>query len=373
MGVHPGRTGTLAVVSMDIRRDLIAPMHRFEQLRIRHFFRRAPYNDLRSSDWDESLIPFKGPLDLLRLLRREKPDILQTVEILSLGQLPYTAAIFFYAVLRRIPLVAGVHVARPLEEKYGRVPARLLRALLQPVVRRTRLFFHVNEGASKNLEWMGVPASKTVRHMYGTWGVDPKEFSPERDGREPAWGEGTVVLFVGRVHRQKGIFDLLEAFQQVYRKNSRAILAILGDGPHRAEARQWALSRLPERAVRFLGTIPHGDLPPYFRSAAVLASPSRTTRGWEEYVGMTNLQAMACAIPVVSTRSGAIPEFVPHGEAGILVEEGDVPGLASALLDLLEDEDLRRRMGAAGRARVLDRYDAGENVRRAERIILERC
>jgi colanic acid/amylovoran biosynthesis glycosyltransferase len=95
-------------------------------------------------------------------------------------------------------------------------------------------------------------------------------------------------------------------------------------------------------------------------------------RSGEEYAGMTNIRAMACGVPVVSTRSGAIPECVPDA-AAVLVPERDPEALAEAIVQLLCNESLRRKMGQVGRAYVIDHCDARKNVERAEEIILERC
>ena len=86
---------------------------------------------------------------------------------------------------------------------------------------------------------------------------------------------------------------------------------------------------------------------------------------------MTNIQAMACGIPVISTRSGAIPEYVPDGVAGVLVPERDPEALAEAILQLLSDESLRRKMGEAGRAYAVEHYDARKNVEKAEDQLIQ--
>ena len=88
---------------------------------------------------------------------------------------------------------------------------------------------------------------------------------------------------------------------------------------------------------------------------------------------MTNIQAMACGVPVVSTHSGAIPEYVPDGEAGLLVPERDPQALADALLKLLHDPSLRHRLAQGGRRYAETHYSAAANIRQAEAVILERC
>ncbi len=360
---------TLAVVSADIRRDLVAPMRHFTRLRIVHLYRQAPYGDLGPGDMDESLVAYHSPLDLFQYLRRARPDMVQGVEPCAISQLPYQAAVYAYARLWRKPLVAGAHISRPLREKYGPLPARLLRLVLWPYMRYTRLFFYLNEGSRRNLLWMGAPEARLVRHMYGTWGVDTGEFTPARDGREPDWGPGPVLLFVGRLHAEKGIFDLLAAYGRAREAVPGLRLALIGDGPERAAAEGLVRERGWQGGVLFLGTIKHQALPPYFRAATAFVSPAVTTRRWEEYVGVTNLQAMASGVAVISTRSGAIPEYVPE-TAGMLVPERDPAALADTIVRVLADEAGRRAMGAAGRALAVERYDAVRNVQRAEEILL---
>ena len=85
---------------------------------------------------------------------------------------------------------------------------------------------------------------------------------------------------------------------------------------------------------------------------------------------MTNLQAMACGIPVVSTLSGGIPEYLPEKEAGILVPERNIHALAHAIITLLADTDLRSKMGRAGREYVVALYSARNNVKTAEAFLL---
>lgn len=88
---------------------------------------------------------------------------------------------------------------------------------------------------------------------------------------------------------------------------------------------------------------------------------------------MSSIQAMACGVPVVSTRSGAIPEYVPDGVAGLLVPERDSGALAEAVVRILSDQGLRLRLGRAARDYAIEHYDERANVQRVEQVILERC
>jgi len=86
---------------------------------------------------------------------------------------------------------------------------------------------------------------------------------------------------------------------------------------------------------------------------------------------MVNIQSMACGTPVVSTFSGAIPEYVKNGETGILVPERDSEGLANAMIKLLKDDKLRERLGAGARKHVVENLDAKKNIIASEKILLD--
>ena len=101
----------------------------------------------------------------------------------------------------------------------------------------------------------------------------------------------------------------------------------------------------------------------YYQRAALLVMPS-----FYESFGIACLEAMAFGLPVVATRVGGLPEVIEDGVTGLLVPPGDADALAQAMIRLLSDADLRRRMGQAGRERVLkefttERADPGDDCR----------
>lgn len=363
-----------AIVSTVIRRDLIAPMRFFTRLEIAHLYHRASYGDLTSDDLN--LVPtihYKAPWDLFRKLWQIHPNIVQGVEPFSVRLLPYMYTILWIAFFQRLPLVVVTLENRPLTEKLGAVFSVMLRAAIRPVFNYARLIICLNEGARRNVLSVGPYERKVRRLMYGTWGVDLEEFHPQRNGSEPDFGARPVLLFVGRLHPEKGVFDLLEAFTIVKSRIPHAKLVLVGDGPARPRIEQIVADKDWGSSVFLTGVVRNRDLPAFFRAADLFVSPSVTTRKWEEQVGMANIQAMACGVPIVSTRSGAIPEYVPDGVAGILVPERNPQSLAEAILFLLTNEDLRQHMKEAGRAYAIAHYDARRNVQIAEEIILQHC
>jgi glycosyltransferase involved in cell wall biosynthesis len=156
------------------------------------------------------------------------------------------------------------------------------------------------------------------------------------------------ILCVAHLYRRKKVDLLLRAFARI---RGDAVLRIAGVGPEKekleALARQLGISN----RTHFLGYLHFSGLVAEYRGASVFALPTA-----QEGFGIVFLEAMASSLPIVSTRTAAVPEVVP-GSAGILVEPGNEGEVAAALERLLQDPQLRRAMGAAGRAQVLD-YDA---------------
>lgn len=201
-------------------------------------------------------------------------------------------------------------------------------------------------------------------------GVDVDRFTPAAAADDAA--RPPVFLFVGRVSPEKGLHVLLEAFRRVARRHEDVRLRIVGPEAVPPPEFVVALDAEPEvrelvrfyddsrsytdqlleiagpeieKRVDFDREIHNDALPDVYRESTALVFPSI----WHEPFGIPNVEAMACGVPVVATRSGGIPEIVRHGETGLLVERGDAEGLANAMLTLLEDRSRREAMGRAGR------------------------
>lgn len=360
----------LAIVSTNTRRDLQDPLKFFSRLDVMHFYRRAEYDDLTPEDWSRAMYHYASPRALEAQLVAAQPDIIQGVEPFAVSSLPYLWSCYSAVRRTRARLLVVTPENCPLESKYGRVTAFGLATILRPYLARAGLVIVLNRGARANLARVGVPPPRVEQILWGAWGVDTDEFAP-RDTMLPGTADELatpVLLFVGRLHFEKGVFVLLDAFTQVQRAVPNVQLWMIGDGPARGELEARATQM---QGVSLLGTIKNRLLPDYFRKATAFVSPSLTTRRWREQIGMTNLQAMASGIPVVSTRSGAIPEYVPDGVAGILVQERNPHALADAILSLLKGPQTAQDMGRRGREYALEHYEVRANVRRAEQLMLD--
>lgn len=165
-------------------------------------------------------------------------------------------------------------------------------------------------------------------------------------------GDGVRVTWLGMMQPIKRVPDLVHAAAAV----PGIELELVGDGPERGRI-EAAVDATGSRAtVRFEGF--QADPAPYLRRTDILVLPSAA-----EACPMALLQAMACGVPVIATRVGGVPEIVRDGIDGLLVDAGAVDQLTAALARLTGDGDLRRTLGAAARARVVDRFGIDRNVR----------
>lgn len=154
------------------------------------------------------------------------------------------------------------------------------------------------------------------------------------------------VLFVGRISKQKGIMHLLDAATSI-RKDVGIVLC--AGSPDTKEVEQELAARVAtmDNVVWIDRMLPREHVIQLYSHAAVFACPSVY-----EPFGIINLEAMACEIPVVASRVGGIPEVVVDGETGLLVPPADPTALAEAINLVLNSQELSRRFGEAGRARV---------------------
>jgi glycosyltransferase involved in cell wall biosynthesis len=195
-----------------------------------------------------------------------------------------------------------------------------------------------------------------ARVIYG--GVDTARFSP-LEGTP----RGRHALFVGRILPHKGVDDLVDAIE------SGDELTIAGPAPDPAY-----VERLRHRGAVGAITFKHGlgdaALVDEYRRAACVVLPSvyRDRAGGEtrvpELLGQTLLEAMACGTPVICTRVASLPEVVEEGVTGLIVPPNDPAALRAAIRHLRDRADVATAMGAAGRQRVLGRFQWSDVVRR---------
>ena len=158
-----------------------------------------------------------------------------------------------------------------------------------------------------------------------------------------------VVLYVGRLEVGKGLRHLVEAFSLL--RPISAKLVIVGKGQIGAEIAALATRIGVRDSVRFVGEVSSDEILRYYASASLLVLPSVATKTFKEPWGLVVNEAFNQALPVVVTATvgAAAGGLVRDGENGLVVPEGDPDALAQAIARLLENPDLRSRMGQKGR------------------------
>ncbi|MEQ1573691.1 MAG: glycosyltransferase family 4 protein [Vicinamibacterales bacterium] len=196
-------------------------------------------------------------------------------------------------------------------------------------------------------------------------GVDSSLFTPPAHPKSAA----PTIVFVGRINRNKGAFQLMEAAARLAADIPGLRVRLIG----RAEPNVLdQLNLMAARAgypdlVEFTGFVGREALPSLLGSAHVFALPSN----YEPGPGLANLEAMACGLPVVACESAGSAEVVRHGSTGLLVPPADPDALTAALRQILTDSSLRERLGLNARAYVETVASSNICFRRLEEFYTE--
>ena len=210
-----------------------------------------------------------------------------------------------------------------------------------------------------------VPPETSLNRVYH--GLDAGRYQPAA----PAGGDPPVVLAVGQLRPKKGFDHLLDACRQLHLEGRPMKCVIVGDGPlHDSLSLRIQALGLGD-TVTLTGALSHGEVIEHYRRADIFVLPCVTgTRGDRDGIPNVILEAMAMELPVVSTATSGIPEAVEHSQTGLLVEPGDSHALAGALAELLDDPELRTRLGRQGRHVVLDKFDLEANVKELYELLV---
>jgi glycosyltransferase involved in cell wall biosynthesis len=204
------------------------------------------------------------------------------------------------------------------------------------LVYRTTPFQAISESTKDDLAARGIPRD-SIAVIYP--GIDSVRYTPNEAERSPT----PVFAYLGRLKRYKGVHLVIRAFAAC--DSPDAVLEIAGAGDYRPALEALARSLDLDERVRFLGRISESEKLSLLRRAWALAFAS-PKEGW----GITNLEAAACATPVVASNSPGIRESVRDGETGYLVPHGDAVAMAGAMRTLAGSRALVSELGVRARA-----------------------
>lgn len=315
---------------------------------------------LRSNPLNYLAIPFFLVAQLVatcRMLRRLSPDAIHAHWWIPQG---LSAVIATRLTRRNIPIVCTLHGADVFAFQ-----GRLIRRLMIVVLRRCSRVCPVSPTIAREIP-------NSIRFKPSTkvapMGVDiDTKFRPIPDVHPDHFS----VLFVGRLAEKKGLQWLLTAFAVSSSREKRLRLVIVGDGVLKDKLLQQVEDLNIAHRVRFLGALPHSQLPKLYAKAGMAVVPSIHARGGDqEGFGLAAVEGLACGCPVIASNTPSLIDIVKHGENGIIVRQNDTEALANALCKLAQSQELQELFRSRARNSVT-RFGWIEAAERYARIIME--
>jgi glycogen synthase len=285
-----------------------------------------------------------------RLVREHGVQVVESVDMAA------EAMLYDPARHPAVPFVVRLHTPTAVGEYYDRNLPEIARRFVRSIERRhllhaTHLVGISDRATQVILEHMRIERDDVVSIP------NPPSFDPDRIPPAPG-DDGETVLFVGRVNRWKGVHLLMRTVAPVLRQRPNTRFVLAGEAAYMATRGADMLTHMlglvpPEHrhAVTFLGRVPHEELGRLYRTAAVSVLPSLF-----DAFPYACMEAMAFGKAIVASDHGGMAELLDGGACGLLFSPPDVDRLASHLLTLLENEPMRRDLGARARERVRSTY-----------------
>lgn len=236
---------------------------------------------------------------------------------------------------------------------------------VRKAVEKTDLFIMRTKRVNNYLSHFKIPDSKKVLIYHG---VNLKRFYPRKkktDGK-------IKILFVGALDSSKGIDDILAIFPKLIKETKERVeLVICGKGNLEEKVRDMAKT-LP---INYLGHVSNLTLPNIYRNSDIFCGPSKDVHSfgvkmWEEGFGFVFAEAMASGLPIVTNDCGTLKEVV--GENNYLNKQRDKEALLKSLLELINDENMRREIGIKNRQRAEIYFDMEKLIIQEEKEISKR-
>lgn len=221
----------------------------------------------------------------------------------------------------------------------------------------------VSQHMLQRLKTLGCPVSKL---HYIPYGFNTDFFTEHNTNTRKA----NLCLAVGRFADTKAPHLSILAFKQVVAQIPTAQLMMVGNGYLLNACKTLVKSLSIEKNVHFLGSVAHEKVAKYMQQASVFIQHSVTTpENDTEGTPVSIVEACASKLAIVSTIHAGIPDVISHGESGFLVKEGDIDGMAKYIVQLLQHEALRKKMGDSAYHTVKQKYNQNLNISQLWQVI----
>ncbi len=272
-------------------------------------------------------------------------------DVVLCGGYNYLASweVAYWAKARRVPLLLWSE-STPLDQRRGH---RLVEFLKTRFLRLCRAFVVPGKSSLEYLKDLGIPDHRIFTAPNA---VDTRLFSSSAE--EARRNQLQVrsrrslplryFLYVGRLVKAKGVFELVEAYAQMDPElRAQVSLVFVGDGADRSELMERA-SRIAPGAIQFPGFVHREGLPEFYALAEALIFPTHSDP-W----GLVVNEAMACGLPIIVTNvAGCVADLVQDGWNGFVVPPQDPPRLSARMVSLAQDSALRAQMASRSRERI---------------------
>ena len=299
---------------------------------------RLPFNDIVRTIWNGPII-----FNMLPHILKEKTDIIIATPF------PFLNMYFAYIAkkIRKIPMaiIPCLHT----EDAWA-----FDRKIMYKILSDTEMIL-VNTNYERN--YLITKGIENERIFIVGDGINPQDFNrsnPQKFRRRYDIGNAPVVLFVGRKEKGKGIDTLVDSMSVVWRKFPQAKLVIAGTRASYSKTIEKKVSSLDageRRNIILIDNFEDSEKSDLFASCDIFAMPSEV-----ESFGIAYLEAWASGKSVIGCQIGAVASLIEQGKDGLLVEYGNHHELASAILKLMGNEDLRRNLGGNGKKKTCGKY-----------------
>ncbi|MDA7857904.1 glycosyltransferase family 4 protein [bacterium] len=313
---------------------------------------------------------FKFVYKSIKILKKEKPDLLYH---------RYSAFNCSGVILSRIlnlPIFLEFNGSEVWRGKYW-APKRWLQIV--KIFERISLLganrvFTVSKVLENDLIGRGIDKERIIMNPNA---VDVDIFNPQINKESVRYkyhlGNKIVIGFLGTFDIWHGINVLTDSIEPLIKKNKNIHFLLIGEGDFKKDCINTIKSRHLENFVTFTGMIPHEKVPEYLVACDILISPHLPLCDGSEFFGSPTklFEYMAMGKPIVASNVGQIGEVLKNNQNGILIKPGSVEELVNGILDLVANEELRRRIGGQARKDAVNNYTWQANAGRVINVYKE--
>ncbi|GAP08151.1 glycosyltransferase [Anaerolinea thermolimosa] len=348
----------IAPYDIDIRQNQSSDVivHRFKYVWPKRFHimghGRSLLSDVTLKPLTFVLLPlfiFAETLKLLDVTANQKSDLIHVHWVLPNGP-----AALVVSKIRKIPYVLSLHGS----DIYVSTKNKVFSWFAKKVIKHASFISACSPDLLIAAKRLG--AGDKVALL--AWGADPVHFTPQRRDitfrQRHQWEVNKIVVFaLGRMVFKKGFEILIRAWEKIQNDQDNILLVIGGEGPIRTQL-QNMITKERIINVELPGRIPWTDVPDYLANADIFVMPSiKDQKGNLDGLPTVLLEAMSSGLPVIASRIAGIPLVIQDNRNGILVSPGNSNELAEALLKLINNQDLRRRLGENARKDIITQFN----------------